>query len=126
MKEGLKHFLRVELAPPRYLSMPTAGIDISASGIKVACLAERAHGLEMVAYGDEPLGTIERGEIVDPKPVVAALSTIAKKHNVTSANITLPEARSYLFETEAEGKRHSEWRTAVEQRRGRSSLAADR
>ncbi|MGE5540866.1 MAG: pilus assembly protein PilM [Bacillota bacterium] len=117
MMGALKHFLRIEFAPPRYLSMPTAGIDISASGIKVACLAERTHGLEMVGYGEEPLpeGAIVRGEIVDPKPVIAALTAIAKKHGVVNANITLPEARSYLFETDVEGKDHRQWRTAVEQ-----------
>lgn len=114
---ALKQFLRIEFAPPRYLSMPAAGIDISASGIKVACLAERAHGLEMVAYGEEPLpeGAIVRGEIVEPDAVATALKTIAKKHGISNVNITLPEARSYLFESDAEGKSKTEWRTSVEQ-----------
>lgn len=109
--------MHVEFAPPRYLSQPTAGIDISASGIKVACLEERFHGLELSAYGEEtlPPGAIVGGEIIDHKAVVAALTAIAKKHGVTTANITLPEARSYLFEADVSGKGRKEWHTAVEQ-----------
>ncbi len=117
MDGALKRFLRVELAPPRYLSMPTAGIDISASGIKVACLKEHAHGLELSNYGEIPLpeGAIVGGEITDSGAVVAVLKEVAKKHAVRSANITLPEARSYLFEADVPGRTAREWRTAVEQ-----------
>lgn len=109
--------MRIELAPPRYLSLPTAGIDISASGIKVASLKERSHGLELGAFGEEslPAGAIVGGEITDSAAVVAALSAIAKKHGVTTANITLPEARSYLFEADVPGNTPAQWRTAVEQ-----------
>ncbi len=117
MKGAFKRFLRLEFAPPRYLSLPTAGIDISASGIKVATLKERAHGLELGAFGDEPLpvGAIVGGEIMDSAAVVAALRAVTKRHGVTTANITLPEARSYLFEADVAGKGPKEWRTAVEQ-----------
>jgi hypothetical protein len=53
MNASLQRFLRVQFAPPRFLSMPTAGVDISASGIKVVSLIERAHGLELLKYGEE-------------------------------------------------------------------------
>ncbi len=117
MKGTFQQFLRLELAPPRYLAQPTAGIDISASGIKVAMLKERTHGLELGAFGEEslPPGAIVSGEILDTAAVVAALRTIAKKHGVTTANVTLPEARSYLFEADVPGKNKKEWRTAIEQ-----------
>lgn len=117
MKGTFQQFLRLEFAPPRYLSQPTAGIDISASGIKVAFLKERTHGLELGKFGEEPLpvGSIVGGEIVDSAAVVTALRVLAKKHGVTTANITLPEARSYLFEADVVGKSSKEWRTAIEQ-----------
>jgi type IV pilus assembly protein PilM len=117
MKGTLKRFLRVEFAPPRYLSLPTAGIDISASGIKVACLKERGHGLELSEFGDEPLpeGTIVGGEVLNPEAVVTALKALAKRHGVSTANITLPEARTYLFEADVTGNNSKEWRTAIEQ-----------
>jgi type IV pilus assembly protein PilM len=116
--DGLfKRFLRVEFAPPRYLSQPAAGIDISASGIKLACLTEHVHGLELSAYAEEPLpeGVIVGGEITDPKIVADVLRGLAHAHGVKSANITLPEARSYLFEADVPGKTLKEWRIGVEQ-----------
>ncbi len=117
MKGAFQRFLRIEFAPPRYLSREVAGVDISASGIKIAKLKERAHGLELVGFGDEPLpeGTIVGGEILDSAAIITALKVLAKRHGVTNANITLPEARSYLFEADVVGRNAREWRTAVEQ-----------
>ena len=117
MKGGFNRFLRTEFAPPRYLSFPAAGIDVSASGIKIACLKERTHGLELSEYADVPLpeGAIVGGEIMNGETVVAALKEIARKHGIRNANITLPEARSYLFEADVTGKTAKEWRTGVEQ-----------
>lgn len=117
MEGALTRLLRVELAPPRYLSMPAAGIDISASGIKFACLVEKFHGLELGAFGEVPLpeGAIVGGEITDAKKVVEVLADIAKKHRIRTANITLPEARTYLFEADVQGATMAELRTATEQ-----------
>jgi type IV pilus assembly protein PilM len=117
MKGAFRSFLRVEFAPPAYLSQPTAGIDISASGIKVALLKDTFHGLELAEFGDEsfPPGAIVNGEIVDSVAVVSALKAITRRHGITTANITLPEARSYLFEAAVSGRNKKEWQIAVEQ-----------
>ena len=117
MERALTRFMRVEFAPPRYLLQPTAGIDISASGIKVALLTEHSHGLELSGYGEEmlPEGSIVGGEIAEPEKVVEVLRSLARKHNIKAANITLPEARSYLFESDVPGNRRRDWRVAVEQ-----------
>ncbi len=115
---ALSRLARIELAPPRYLAFPTAGIDVSASGVKIAVLKERLHGLELVAFGEErlPAGALTSGEITDRAAVIAAVQALARKHKVRFANIALSEARSYLFETEAGGETPAEWRTAIEQR----------
>lgn len=96
---------RIEFAPPRYLAMPAAGIDISTSGIKTAILAERLGGLELVDYGEKllPTGAVTGGEITDPVIVAAGIRDITKKHHIQFANIALSESRSYLFEAEFEG-----------------------
>lgn len=110
-------FLRVQFAPPRFLSMPTAGIDISVSGIKVVSLKESLKGLILDRFGEEPLpeGAIVGGEITDHAAVISALQSIAKKYKVENANVTLPEARSYLFEADVTSSTPEEWRTEVEQ-----------
>lgn len=96
---------RIELAPPRFLAMPAAGIDISTSGIKTAVLAERIGGLELIEYGEQllPLGAITGGEITDPVMVAKAIGEVAHAHHIKFANIALSESRSYLFEARLEG-----------------------
>lgn len=110
--------LRVELPPPQYLALPTAGIDISASGIKLAVLKERLHGLELKTFAEERLeqGVIANGEIVDKKKVIETLSMLAKRHKFHFANIALSESRGYLFEADVTGATINEMRTATEQR----------
>lgn len=117
LKNVLARFARLELAPPRYLAFPTAGIDISASGVKIAILTEHVHGLELSGFGEERLapGVVTGGEITDRKAVIAAVRTLARAHKIAFANIALSESRSYLFEAEVPGKNLREWKTAIEQ-----------
>ncbi len=115
--QALAQFFRSELRPPDYLALPTAGIDISASGIKVACLVESPHGLELRSAAEVPLaaGVISSGEIADRKAVVSAIESLAKKHRFTRANIALPEARGYLFEALVPKGTKATQRTSIEQ-----------
>ena len=96
MQGAFQRFLHTQFAPPRFLSMPTAGIDMSVSGIKVVTLKESVRGLILDQYGEEPLpqGAIVGGEITDHAVVIDVLKKISKKYNIQHANITLPEARS--------------------------------
>lgn len=114
----IPHFLSVNFAPPKYLSLPTAGIDVSASGIKLAFLEERTHGLELVTYGEErlPAGAFTSADITDISAVIKGLMNLAKTHGVKTANIAMPESRTYLFETEVTGVSAKEWGVALEQK----------
>jgi type IV pilus assembly protein PilM len=115
---ALSRFLRVEFAPPSYLSLPTAGIDISTSGIKIACLAERVHGLELAAFDEHqlPAGAVVGGEIRDPSAVVEGVKALARRHKIHMANVALPEARGYLFEAEVPAGRKEEQKVAIERK----------
>jgi type IV pilus assembly protein PilM len=115
--ERLEQFARVQFAPPKYLTMPTVGIDVSASAIKVAILAEHLSGLKVATFGDERLepGTVTGGEITDKGAVAKKLHEIARKYGIERAHIALPEARGYLFEASVDGSNPQEWRTEIEQ-----------
>lgn len=115
---ALSRFLRVELSPPDYLSLQTAGIDISTSGIKIATVKEHAHGLELASFDELqlPSGVVVGGEIRDPKAVVEGLSTLVAKNHINLANVALPEARGYLFEADVPQGTSEEQRVAVERR----------
>lgn len=116
MQSAFAKFLRVEFPPPQYLMLPTAGIDVSTSGIKVALLTEEKEGLKLSTYGEEllPAGSVVGGDIADRAAVVRGLVSLAKKYKIKYANIALPEARGYIFESEVAGGKFEDWRTAVE------------
>ncbi len=113
----LREHIRAAFAPPRYLALPLSGIDLSTSGVKAVRLMEGAHGISLAGYADErlPSGAYIDGEIVDHAAVAKALSTAAKTAGISTANVSLPESKSYLFETTVLGTSKTEWRIAVEQ-----------
>tara|TARA_R110000824_G_scaffold401771_1_gene615852 strand:+ start:505854 stop:506957 length:1104 start_codon:yes stop_codon:yes gene_type:complete len=106
MKDSLlTRIARIELAPPKYLSMPAAGIDISTSGVKVAVLEEKISGIYLTRYGEHllPLGAVTGGEISDQALVAGAITELARKNHIRFANVALSESRSYLFEATLPG-----------------------
>jgi type IV pilus assembly protein PilM len=117
LRERIGKFARIEFAPPRYLTLPTVGIDVSASAIKVAILADHISGLKVATFGDERLtpGTVTGGEISDKAGVTKILEEIAHKYGIKRANIALPESRGYLFEAIVTGTDRDSWRTEIEQ-----------
>lgn len=82
--------------------MPTAGIDVSASGVKIAMFRETLHGLELEHFAEERLaaGTVQGGEISNHAALTEVLRTLARRFGIHAANITLPESRGYLFEAD--------------------------
>ena len=109
--------LHTAFAPPRYLTFPLSGIDLSASGVKAVHLTENMHGLVLKSYAEERLssGAFVDGEIVDHAAVVGALVSAAKATGISAANAALPEPKSFLFETTVSGATVDEWRVGVEQ-----------
>lgn len=107
----------MQFAPPAYLSMPTAGIDVSSSAIKIVTVSEHAHGLEVSSFRDIPLapGMLSAGEIIDKEGVIKLLSAEVAEHHIKRANFVLPESSGYLFEATVDGATPAEWRTSVEQ-----------
>jgi type IV pilus assembly protein PilM len=101
MKDSLlSRLVRIELAPPHYLSMPAGGIDISTSGVKLAVLEEKLGGIYLTHFGEKllPLGAVTGGEISDPSLVGGAITELVHKNHVQFVHVALSESRSYLFE----------------------------
>lgn len=117
MSSVFRERIRAAFAPPRYLAPPFSGIDLSTSGVKAVRLEQEAHGLSLAGYADErlPSGAYTDGEIVDRAAIVEVLSRTAKAAGITAANVSLPESKSYLFETSALGTSKAQWRVAIEQ-----------
>lgn len=109
--------LRALFAPPQYLALPLAGIDLSTSGAKAVRLSQSTHGLILESYVETwlPAGAFTDGEIVDHAAVLEVLADAIEATGISAANVALPESKSYLFETTAAGRNKEEWRTAIEQ-----------
>lgn len=109
--------IRSAFAPPRYIAPSLSGIDLSTSGVKAVRLMESAHGVILDGYSDArlPSGAFVDGEIVDRLAVIDALSSAAKSAGISSANVSLSESKSYLFETSVPGIKKDEWRVIIEQ-----------
>ncbi len=90
--------------PPRYISFSSVGVDISDTSLKYIQL-ERKHShdvdLTLKYWGDIdiPEGSLERGNVKDPKRLVEVLTEVRKRCNAEYVRISLPEERAYLFET---------------------------
>jgi type IV pilus assembly protein PilM len=114
---SLTRFLSVNFAPPRYLALPTAGVDVSASSIKLVTLEERTTGLVLASYGEEklPEGAFTSADITDAAAVAKALGSLARGKGANIANIALPESRTYLFEADVPGANRAAWSVALEQ-----------
>ncbi len=93
------------LPPPIYITMPCVGIDISDTSLKYISFAptSREHGERTLeTWGDItiPSGVVERGQVHDPKQLAAVLKECKEATGADFVNVSLPEERAYLFETE--------------------------
>lgn len=111
---------RAAFAPPRTLALPFAGIDLSASGVKAVRLVRTPDGFVLERFSEVllPAGAFSDGEIAERPTVVEAIKKAARTISADTANATLPESKSYLFETAVAGADKRQWRIAVEQKLG--------
>ncbi len=109
--------VRSQFTPPRYLTFPFSGIELSASGVKAVRLEETPHGFVLAKFVEErfPSGTFVEGEAVDGDLIIEKIITAAKATGISSANIALPESKSFIFETTTQGVSDDELRIGVEQ-----------
>jgi len=108
--------LKVMLPPPDYLARLAAGVDISTSGIKIVLVKPTHQGLKLTNYADLrlPAGAVDGGEVLERAALVEVLKQAKKDLGFSRVNASLPESKSYLFETKSVGLDKETWRTAVE------------
>ena len=84
---------------PRFLSLPSYGLDISDESLKFVQLIPTKNGLKLGRYGDRkiPLGIIESGRIKDPKKLEDILSLLRSEEGLKSVRVSLPEEQIYLY-----------------------------
>lgn len=93
------------LPPPRYLTLPSIGVDISDTSMKYVGLdmslrPNAKRRLRVWGDIDIPPGVLNRGEVTDVAQLTAVLTEFKAKTGAEFIRVSLPEERAYLFETE--------------------------
>jgi Tfp pilus assembly PilM family ATPase len=88
--------------PPAFMIMPYVGLDISDDAIRCIGYKRTFNGLQIqkYAYKELPDGLIDSGEIKDEKEFTKILTAFAKSNNIYYAKVSLPEEKTYFFQTE--------------------------
>lgn len=87
--------------PPRFLTLPSVGIDISETSLKYMQFHTHGASRTLAHWGDIliPPGVITRGSIVQRARLVEILKQVRTICNTPYVRMSLPEERAYLFET---------------------------
>lgn len=88
--------------PPAFLLMPHAGLDISDDAIRTLAYKglDRSRRLSLHGAVDLPAGLIEGGDVKDEKEFISRLTDFSRAHGLRHVKVSVPEEKSYLFQTE--------------------------
>lgn len=97
---ALSHIARI-FPPPRFMTMPNLGVDISDASLKYVQFEKKGRHLSLSTWGDIaiPPETVKRGDLINKDALVLVLKELKKKVTTPYVRISLPEERAYLFET---------------------------
>ena len=89
---------------PKFLELPSFGLDISDESIKFIELVRTKDGIRVNRFGERkiPPGIIESGKIKDPKQMEEILVSLRKEEGLKSVRVSLPEEQVYLFNLKLE------------------------
>lgn len=95
------------IPPPRYITMPSIGVDISDTSLKYIHFRKDSRSgmkLELRDWGSIDIadGVLRRGNIKEVAKLADALKEVKAKTRAQYIRVSLPEERAYLFETEIE------------------------
>ena len=101
---------------PKFLAMPSGGIDISDQSVRFVELIERRGGLVLGHYGERsiPEGAIVSGEIKQPEVLKKIFADLRKELSVDFITIALPEEQAYLLHLSVGTESKSEIRGMLE------------
>ncbi|MFM7088134.1 MAG: pilus assembly protein PilM [Candidatus Paceibacterota bacterium] len=101
---------------PKFLEIPSFGLDISDESIKYVELLPTDKGIQLGRYGEKkmPLGVMELGEIKDPTKLEELLLALKNEYNMHSVRVSILENQIYLFKLFLEKEGVSDIRQSIE------------
>lgn len=93
------------IPPPRYITMPSIGVDISDTSLKYIQFKRDSHSgmnLQLQRWGDIDIkdGVLKRGSVLDVDKLAEPLREMRELTKAEHVRVSLPEEKAYLFETE--------------------------
>ncbi len=109
-----KYFADI-LPPPRFLEMPSAGLDISDERIRFLEIVNGKNGLVFGRYGEKNIspGIISMGRIKNLPELRKILINLKDEHNLDFVRVSLPEERAYLVKIDVPKVPESELRESI-------------
>ena len=103
-------------SPPTSVELPFAGLDIGNRNIKFIELAESNDGFVVGNYGDVPIsqGILKDGEILNKAELIKILSAIKTKLKTNFVKVSIPEEKTYIFNTYVPQLKDDEIRQSIE------------
>ncbi len=92
---GLLHFFPT----PKFLRMPTAGLDLSDDAVRLVELRERYGSFYLESYDHRELSKeiITKGSIQKPTELISILNQVREDNDIRFVRVSLPEEKSYLY-----------------------------
>jgi Tfp pilus assembly PilM family ATPase len=87
---------------PKFLAMRHVGLDISDDAIRCIEYEGRYPEMRIIKHAclDLPKGMIEEGDVKDEQSLIELISKFDKENDFSYAKISVPEEKSYLFQTD--------------------------
>lgn len=87
--------------PPRFLTMPSVGVDISDHSVRFVELLGTPGAFKVGRFGRAPIadGVLSYGNIKQSRQLSDILRGVKDKHRLDFVRASLPEEKAYVFET---------------------------
>lgn len=101
---------------PKFLKMPSIGLDISDQSIHFVELLPRKFGYALGRYGEKkiPLGIMESGKIKDVSGLKKILTLLHEEYKIGLVNVSIPEEQAYLVRMSLPRVQKRELRGSIE------------
>lgn len=86
--------------PPRFISLPAVGVDVSDTSLKYILFGKEGDELTLEKWGDLkiPDGVVVQGTVKDIPALGRVIAEVKKEVGTEFVRLSLPEERAYLFE----------------------------
>lgn len=104
MSASGQHFLGEGLIkmfpPPKFLTMPATGVDITDNTVRFLALHQTKAGKRIKCKGSYPIesGVIKDGKITDKAKLIEILTQVQRENDIEFVHASLPEQQAYLFQ----------------------------